>query len=702
MKIGSKRGRPRARSLVVLLAGAGWASSAAAHKDVEAPTVHVIGHYETGIGTSDAASEGGVTSKRIETRPLLRTGELIELVPGMIVTQHSGDGKANQYFLRGYNLDHGTDFALWVDGMPVNMPTHGHGQGYADINFVIPELVSRVGFRKGPYYAEEGDFSSAGVARLRYFDKLPEGIASVTLGSNNYKRGVIANSTEFASGNLLYALEMAGNNGPWDLEQKLRKLNAVLRYSQGTERDGFSFTAMAYESKWNSTDQIPQRAVDQGLIGLYGNLDPTDGGRTHRYSASFSGAKPTGPGTLRIDSYLINYGLDLWSNFTYFAANPTTGDQFQQTDKRTVYGFNPSYAVVTPMFGLDTVTTIGVQSRYDDIRRVGLYDSQGRTITGTTREDAVRQMSVGLYLQNSAQWNSWFRTLAGARVDHYRFDVNSNVALNSGKRTDTLASPKLSLIFGPWAKTEYFVNAGYGFHSNDARGTVIRVDPRDINTLVDRVKPLVRTRGAELGVRTEIIPGVQSSLAFWGLKQDSELLFVGDAGTTEASFPSQRRGVEWINYMRPVDWMLIDAELAVTRARFKDNPAGDRIPGAVERVATLGVTIDGFGPWYGALQVRHFGPRPLIEDNSVRSQGTTIANLRLGYTIEKHLRLHVDVLNLFGSRRDDITYFYGSCLRNEVGVVPECPGGGGGDGVNDRHFHPVEPRQLRVSVVGRF
>lgn len=696
-------GEPRiVTCLLGILLTTGWVAGARAHKDVEAPTVHVIGHYETGIGTSDAASEGGVTAKRIETRPLLRPGELIELVPGMIVTQHSGDGKANQYFLRGYNLDHGTDFALWVDGMPVNMPTHGHGQGYADINFVIPELVSRVGFRKGPYFAEEGDFSSAGVARLRYFDRLPEGIATVTLGSNNFRRGVIANSSEFASGDVLYALELVGNDGPWELEQKLRKLNAVLRYSQGTERDGFSFTVMAYESKWNATDQIPQRAVDQGLIGLYGNLDPTNGGRTHRYSASFSGAKPTGPGTLRVDSYLINYGLDLWSNFTYFAANPATGDQFQQTDRRTVYGFNPSYAVVTPMFGLDTVTTIGVQSRYDDIRRVALYDSQARAITGTTREDAVRQMSLGLYLQNSAQWTPWFRTLAGARVDHYRFDVTSNVAENSGQRTDTLASPKLSLIFGPWAQTEYFVNAGYGFHSNDARGTVIRVDPKDVSTPVDRVKPLVRTRGSEVGVRTEIIPGVQSSLALWGLEQDSELLFVGDAGTTEASFPSQRRGVEWINYLRPLDWMLIDAELAITRARFKDNPAGDRIPGAVERVATLGVTIDGFGPWYGALQVRHFGPRPLVEDNSVRSQGTTIANLRLGYTIEKHLRLHVDVLNLFGSRRDDITYFYGSCLRNEVGVVPECPAGGGGDGVNDRHFHPVEPRQLRVSIIGRF
>lgn len=676
--------------------------AAQAHQEVAAPTVHVIGHYETGIGTSDAASEGGVTSKRIETRPLLRTGELVELVPGMIVTQHSGDGKANQYFLRGYNLDHGTDFALWVDGMPVNMPTHGHGQGYADINFVIPELVSRVGFRKGPYYAEEGDFSSAGVARIRYFDKLPDGIASVTLGSNNYRRGVLANSTEFASGNLLYGLEVAGNNGPWDLEQKLRKLNAVLRYSQGNERDGFSFTVMGYESKWNSTDQIPQRAVDSGLIGLYGNLDPTDGGRTHRYSASFSGNRPLAKGSLRVDSYLINYGLDLWSNFTYFAANPATGDQFQQKDSRTVYGFNPSYAVVMPLGRVETVTTVGMQSRFDDIRRVALYDTQARSITGTTREDSVRQMSVGLYVQNSAQWLSWFRTLAGVRMDHYRFDVHSNLAANTGKRTDNLFSPKLSLIFGPWARTEYFVNAGYGFHSNDARGTVIRVDPKDPNTLVDRVKPLVRTRGAELGIRTEIIPNIQSSLALWGLKQDSELLFVGDAGTTEASFPSQRRGIEWINYARPVDWMLIDAELAITRARFLNNPAGDRIPGAVERVATLGVTVDGFGPWFGALQVRHFGPRPLIEDNSQRSQGTTIANLRLGYALEKHLRIHFDVLNLFGSRRDDITYFYGSCLRSEVGVVPECPGGGGGDGVNDRHFHPVEPRQLRVTLVGRF
>lgn len=689
---------PRRRTIV--LVSLLVAPTLQAHQDVKAPAVNVIGHYETAVGSSDAASEGGVTSKRIETRPLLRTGEVIELVPGMIVTQHSGDGKANQYFLRGYNLDHGTDFAIWVDGMPVNMPTHGHGQGYADINFMIPELISKLGFRKGPYYAEEGDFSSAGVARIRYFDKMPASIANITLGSNNFKRGVFANSSDLGRGTLLYALEAATANGPWELEQKLKKLNGVLRYTQGTEREGFNVALMGYDSQWNATDQIPQRAVDQGLVGRYGNLDPTNGGKTSRYSLSFSGRTPWRSGGLQADAYMIRYALDLWSNFTYFLDNPVTGDQFQQSDRRTVYGFNPSYAFATPFAGFDSITTIGMQTRHDAIDRVGLYGSDARQVLSTTRQDKVSQTSIGLYLQNSTQWLPWFRTLLGARTDHYRFDVNSNIPDNAGKRTDTMVSPKMSLIFGPWAKTEFFVNAGRGFHSNDARGTTIRVDPTNPTLPVDRVNPLVRTRGAELGIRTAIIDNVESSIAFWTLKQDSELLFVGDAGTTEASRPSQRTGIEWINYARPTDWLLVDAELSVTRARFSnDDPAGNRIPGAVDRVATLGFTVDGLGPWFGALQFRHFGPRPLIEDNSVRSQSTTIANLRTGYQIDKNLRVHVDILNLLNSRRDDITYYYGSCMRNEVGVVPECTGG---DGVNDRHFHPVESRQLRVSLIGRF
>lgn len=706
---------PRARAAARATAGVPCglcllvAVPAHAHQEVAAPTVHVVGHYQTGVGTSDAASEGGVTAKRIETRPLLRTGEVIELVPGMIVTQHSGDGKANQYFLRGYNLDHGTDFAIWVDGMPVNKPTHGHGQGYADINFLIPELVSKVGFRKGPYFAEEGDFSSAGVARIRYFDRLPQALGSITLGSNHFLRGVVANSVDAGPGSLTYAFEGVNNDGPWNLPQDLRKFNGVLRYVQGGETEGFSLTLMGYDSRWNATDQIPRRAVDAGLIGLYGNVDPTDGGRSSRYSLSFSGRHPLGRGTASVDAYLISYSMDLWSNFTYFLDNPARGDQFQQSDRRTVLGINPSHAFPTTLFGREGVTTVGLQSRHDAIGRVGLYSTEARQVYDTTRQDKVGQTSLGLYAQNSTQWLPWLRSLVGARVDHFRFDVSSSIADNSGTRNDTLVSPKASLVFGPWHQTEYFVNAGTGFHSNDARGTVIRYDPRDFQagtlTPVQRVDPLVRTRGAELGVRTEIVPGVQSSLALWMLKQNSELLFVGDAGTTEASRPSRRHGLEWITYARPVDWLLVDGELSMTKARFDDGDpegVGRHIPGALNRVATLGFTVDQMGPWFGALQLRHFGPRPLAEDNSTRSANTTVTNLRVGYQIDRHFRLHADILNLFNSRRDDITYAYESCLRQEVGVNPNCPAGGGGPGVFGQHFHPVERRQIRFTLTGRF
>jgi hypothetical protein len=662
------------------------------------PHTEVIGHYETGIGTSDAASEGSVTYKRIESRPLLRPGEVVELVPGMIVTQHSGDGKANQYFLRGYNLDHGTDFALWADGMPINMPTHGHGQGYADINWTIPELISGIDFRKGPYFAQEGDFASAGAARIRYFDALPQNIGSITVGSHDYLRAVAAASPKLGAGHLLIAAEANYADGPWDEPEDLRKFNAVLRYSQGDGRDGFHAALMAYDGEWTSTDQIAQRAVDSGLIDRFGTLDPTDGGESSRYSLSFGGYMGLGSGQARVDVYAINYSLDLWSNFTYFLNDPINGDQFQQSDRRTVYGINPSFAWPMKLGGLDMTNTIGLQSRYDDISRVALYDTRARNILSTTRRDEVKELSVGLYAENATQWTKWMRSIIGVRADYFNFDVDSSIPANSGSEDDSMVSPKLSLIFGPWAKTEYFVNAGYGFHSNDARGTTITIDPNTLQPAVP-VDPLVRTKGAELGVRTEIIKGLQSSLALWVLKQDSELLFVGDAGTTEPSRPSKREGIEWINYWRPLQWLLVDAEFAWTKARFTDDdPAGDRIPGALESMAQIGFTVDNLGKWSGAFQLRYFGERPLIEDNSVRSDTTTIANMRVGYAISKNLRANLDVLNLFDSKDHDIDYFYCSLLSGETPGV--C--GDGSAGVDDIHFHPVESRQFRLSLIAYF
>jgi len=674
-------------------------------EEVQAPEVEVIGHYETGIGTSDAASEGSVTHKRIESRPLLRPGELVELVPGMIVTQHSGGGKANQYFLRGYNLDHGTDFALSLDGMPVNMPTHGHGQGYADINFVIPELISGVDFRKGPYFASEGDFSTAGAAHLRYFEQLPQSLGLLTLGTDGYGRAVAAASPKAGAGRLLLGFEALTYDGPWVNEEDLSRFNGVLRYSQGDAASGFNVTLMGFDSDWTATDQVAQRAVDSGEIDRFGTLDPTTGGESSRFSLSGNVRHALGNAQLQMDAYAIRYALDLWSNFTYALDDPLTGapngDQFKQADRRTVFGMHPRYAWSGKLGGAESTNTVGLQVRYDDIRRVGLYSTAQRQVVSTTREDSVDQLSGGLYVENSTQWTPWLRTIAGLRADWYRFDVDSSIAQNSGKESDSIVSPKLGLVFGPWAKTEYFVNAGYGFHSNDARGTVITVDPKTLDP-ADPVDPLVRTKGAELGVRTQIVPNLQSSFALWYLQQDSELLFVGDAGTTEASRPSKRVGIEWINYYRPLPWLLIDAELAFTRARFRDeDAAGDRIPGAMERMAQVGVTVEDLGRWFGSVQLRYLGARPLIEDDSVRSESTTIANARVGYRLTKNLRVQLDVLNLFGSKDQDITYFYASCLPSELGSGP-CPAAAPRDGIEDLHVHPVEPRQFRLTLVGTF
>ena len=663
----------------------------------EMESVVVVGHYENAIGSTDAASAGSVTAKLLANRPALRAGEILEYVPGVIVTQHSGDGKANQYFLRGFNLDHGTDFATTVAGMPANMRTHAHGQGYTDLNFVMPELIERIDYKKGPYYAELGDFANAGAADMILFNQLPRGIASLTLGENNYARALLADSVAAGNGALLFGIDLARNDGPWQQPEDLQRSNAVLRYSQlDTAGNGFSITGMAYRSRWTATDQIPQRAVDSGLIDRFDTLDASDGGETERYSLSFEGSRNTDSGSSDIQVYAIRSELNLFSNFTYLLDNPSDlgsaidGDQFEQAEQRNVFGLQVSQTFNGTLAGRSSDTVLGIEGRFDDLDPVALYSTQQRERVATQRRDEVREGSAGLYLSNSTRWSDWLRTTLGARFDAYRFEVDSSIVENSGKADDSIVSPKFSAIFGPWAQTELFVNYGEGFHSNDARGTT---QNRNLDgSAADPVTPLVKSRGAEIGARTEIVPGLQSSLALWQLRLDSELLFVGDAGDTEPNRGSERYGIEWNNHYIASDWLLIDVDLALSHARFEgSDPAGDYIPGAVEQVASLGFSIVDLGPWFAQLQLRYFGPRPLIEDDSVRSDATFLAYLRAGYRFDEHWKISVDVFNLFDREASDIDYFYASRLAGEDAA-----------GVEDRHFHPVEPRTLRASVVYNF
>jgi hypothetical protein len=637
-------------------------------------------------GEADAASQGVVDDEQLENRPLLRPGEVLEVIPGLVITQHSGTGKANQYFLRGFNLDHGTDFSLHVDGMPVNLPSHGHGQGYADLNFLIPELVEHIHYRKGPYYADEGDFSAAGAAHVHLKRALGAGLAELKAGSFGYRRGLFGGSQDIEGGALLGMLEVGQDDGPWENPERLRKLNGVLRYAHGDDKDGFTLTGMTYSSRWNSTDQVPRRAVDSGQLGRFGTIDPRDGGRSSRYSLSAQWTRSDATTSTRVSGYFIRSNLELFSDFTFFLRDPVNGDQFEQVDRRAVSGGEASHTWRSQFGGRDIQHTAGLQLRIDDIGEVGLHNTAARRRLTTVRNDAVLQQSAGLYYLSSISWSSWLRSLVGVRGDEQRFRVRSDNPLNSGTGSGALLSPKLGLVLGPWSKVEYFINYGYGFHSNDARGATITVDPAT-GARANRVAPLVRAKGGELGVRAAPFKGTQTSVSLWRLDVDSELLFVGDAGTTEPSRPSRREGIEWANYFKPSRDVTADFDVTLSRSRFKDNaPAGDHIPGAATRTMSGGIAYVQ-GQWSGGLRLRYFGPRALVEDDSQRSRSSTLMNGKLGYAATKQVRLGVEVLNLFNRKVDDIAYFYASRLPGEPAA-----------GVDDRHFHPAEPRTVRLSL----
>ena len=333
---------------------------------------------ESLIGLADAASEGAVTARQLEGRPLSRPGEVLETVPGLVINQHSGEGKANQYYLRGFNLDHGTDFAVSVAGIPVNMPTHGHGQGWSDVNFLIPELVSGVQFKKGPYYAEEGDFSTAGAANINYVNALDRPLLRVSAGGDSFGRVLAAASPKVASGNFLFALETGRTDGPWETPENYRRLNTVVRYSQGDTRQGFALTFMGYDAHWTATDQVPERAIASGLISRFGSLDRSDGGETHRYTLSAEIQRSNTVSTTRLLGFAMNYALDLFSNFTYFLNDSINGDQFEQVDERNVFGVKSSHRRRARLFGHPFEHSMGVQLRHDRIGPLGLFATRQR------------------------------------------------------------------------------------------------------------------------------------------------------------------------------------------------------------------------------------------------------------------------------------------------------------------------------------
>lgn len=661
------------------------------------PTTEVTGKAESLIGIATTASKGQASAEELAGRPFLRRGELLESVPGVIITQHSGDGKANQYFVRGFNLDHGTDFSIHMDGQPVNFVTHAHGQGYSDLNPIIPELVETLDYWKGPFFGELGDLSTAGAARFKFYDMLPHGIAGITLGKDNFFRGLIADTIDLSNsakgiGNVrsgfTYALEYNHYDGPWKMKADSERANLFLKYFRDDGQDRFSLTAMGYTGDWNSTDQVPRRAIDSGLISRFGNLDDTLGGNSNRYSLMASWDREHTRGRTHVDAYIGYYDLSLFSNFTYFIDG--VDNQFQQRDERWFIGGEVRREWD---FGGKNRFILGFQTRNDFLNDIGLYNTTARRRVETVRQDDVAVHTAGLYATLNYQVNDWFRIQPGLRADAFHFDVDSDLPENSGSKTDAIVSPKLSLVFGPWNDTELYVSGGYGFHSNDARGITIRTDPATGDP-ADRVDPLVRTWGTEIGIRNESFGNLVNTLSFFYLHSDSELLYAGDAGTSEAGPATERFGVEWATYWRPREWLMLDNEVTVSEGRLKNAGPDDEIPGSVPFTWSAGVTAGRNEGFFGTLRARYFSPRPLIEDGSEKSRASLQLNTRLGYR-KNDWEVAVDCLNLLDRKDNDIEYYYPSRLRTET------PGPDDG-GYNDVHLHPSEPRTFRISLTKRF
>lgn len=642
------------------------------------------------VGIAQSASQGAITARQLDVRPVLRSAEVLETVPGVIITQHSGEGKANQYFLRGFNLDHGSDFAMTIAGTPVNMPTHAHSQGYSDINFLIPELVAGVQFSKGPYFAEQGDFATAGASNITYATVLDRSLVNAEVGNYGFSRFFAATSPSIGAGHLLAAFETSTNAGPWDVPDSYRKYNGVLRYSRGDAINGLTITGMGYHGKWNATEASPQRAIDQGLIDRFGSIDDTDGGETYRYSGSLEWQRGSNTAVTKVSAFGLVYDLDLISNFTFYLDDPVNGDQQEQVDHRYATGVKASQRRVARWGGRSVQNIFGAQFRNDNIPQVALFHTRERERLETRSDSSALVTSAGVFGQNEIEWSRWFRTMAGVRLDGSRYSVTALDPANSGTATAGLVSPKGGATLGPWKGTELYANAGTGFHSNSALGTTITRDP-DGNP-VDRVTPLVRATGAELGLRTVRVPHLQTTVSWWMLRLGSELVYNGDVGATEPGPASRRHGVEIANYYSPTKWLVFDGDVSLSQARFVDPEVnGKYVPEAVGTVVSAGASVDGYHRTFGSLRWRYFGPRALVEDNSVRSEATSLVNLQGGFQLRNHARIVADIFNLTDAEVSDIDYYFTSRLPGEPL-----------SGYDDIHFHPAVPRTFRISLTVGF
>ncbi len=680
------------------------------------------------VGKVPAASVGTIDQEQIKTRPVLRPAEILEAIPGLLISQHSGEGKANQYYLRGFQLDHGTDLESTVAGTPINLPTHAHGQGYSDINWLMPELVSFVAYAKGPYYADTGDFSTAGSYTLYYKNTLDAPITEFGIGNYGYGNVLVADSPRVGVGNLLYALQIYHDNGSFERPDEYAKFNGVLRWSRSTENTDFNITAMGYHGTFQSSDQIPDRLVAAGELSPFGLIDPFDGGTTYRYSLASQWQHTDSSGVTHVNAFGFQQYLNLYSDFTYYlddatdyynvTRNPITctvgyttcnpgvqhvpsylsycpandvpgavhapahsitpasftfacGDQREQLDSRFVSGLNAS-RVFNPSGKI--TTTAGVGTRNDNIPTVGLFlvHDQIPYPNGTLSLAHVVERDTFAWAQSLLRAGPNLQLTPGLRVDQYNFNVENSVTADSGLVNSGILSPKFTAALKLSPYQQLYADWGESYHSNDARGITDTLDPQTqapydaLGQPVLQNTPLVRAVRLEFGYRYSR-GGLNSTLSLWQLHLNSELIFDGDAGVTFAGGPTMRRGIEFANFYQPRPWLTFDADIATSNARFLNDPdnLGTYVPESINVVTAAGVTVD--RPDYAAsLRLRYFGPRVLDQAGDAVSAASVTYNAQGTWKTHHGYDLVGDIFNIFNAQTDDVEYYYQSWLPQDA------------------------------------
>ena len=712
--------------LLALLIGALLPAQAAAQQ-ATAPeqtagieTIVVTASRAALLGVADTASQGSVTQEELELRPAYRVGQLLESVPGLVVTIHSGEAKADQFLLRGVNLDHGIDLANFVDDIPINRPSNTHGQGYSDLNFIIPQLLSGVDYTKGPYFASLGDFGAVGAEHMRLTGDLPNQVSASagTLGDDELFGG---GTWHFQDGTrLLGAADLSRVDGPYTHPDNFRKIALASRLSQGTDADGYSVTALYYKGQGRfSTDQ-PLRAIEDGMIARYGTLDPTDGAQSERWSLSTHYGLTGDDWNLAASAYAIHSTQVLWNDFTHLLFDPVNGDQEQQDETRDTFGGALAYSQSLILGDIRPDTTIGLQERYDteyvDRRhtrdRVVLdycNDGNGNYSVGehACTADQIRLNDLAPYVSITTHWLSWLRTTIGVREDLSTASDRSVLTGSKGSAQEYLFQPKASVVFGPWYDTEFYVSAGKGFHSDDVRGVLGTVPVQGTPLAIGRVPLMARTYGEEFGIRNASIPDLEIQLALFRQDFGSEEIYNQDAGMDQATAPSRREGVELSAEYRPFPWLELNTDIAATHARFFENPAllqnfygitgGTSIANAPQYTASFGALVDHLGPWFGGFEERILGSYPLTNGpSSPRGRGYAETNLDLGYKLTDAVTLQMSVFNLFDQKAYSSEFYYATDIAAaEVAKF-------GTAGVNDYQVHPLEPLSARVTVTARF